>query len=205
MDIFANLGGITRQVAGGERDGKATRIVIAERDFPSPPYDVWDALTNPERIPRWLLPVRGELRLGGRYELEGNASGTITDCEPPRHLAATWEYGGEVSWIDVVLTGADDDGTHLRLEHSAHTDDDRWIEFGPGAVGVGWDLAFLGLAEHLVTRASVQHDESAPSPELITFMRMSSDDWCRASIEAGTPAEEARAAADRTTAAYTGS
>ena len=29
--------------------------------------DVWDACTNPERIPRWFLPVSGDLRLGGRY------------------------------------------------------------------------------------------------------------------------------------------
>ena len=92
----------------------------------------------------------------------------------------------------------------MRLEHTAHVDDDRWAEFGPGAVGVGWDLSLFGLAEHLATGAPVHHDESAPSPDLVTFMRLSSDDWCRASIEAGTPADEARAAADRTSAAYTG-
>jgi uncharacterized protein YndB with AHSA1/START domain len=204
MDIVTSMGAVTRHVGAGERDGRATRIVVAERSYPSPPHDVWDALTNPERIPRWLLPVTGELRLGGRYQLEGNAGGTITDCEPPRHLAATWEYDGDVSWVDVRLTDTDDDGTQLRLEHTAHVDDDRWAEFGPGAVGVGWDLSLLGLAEHLVTGAPVHHDESAPSPEVIACMRLSSDGWCRASIEAGTPAGEARAAADRTIAAYTG-
>ena len=204
MDIITSFGAVTRQVAAGERDGRATRIVVVERSYPSPPDDVWDAITNPERIPRWLLPITGDLRPGGRYQLDGNAGGTINECQPPRHLAATWEYDGDVSWIDVRLTDADEDGTHLRLEHTAHVDDDRWTEFGPGAVGVGWDLAILGLAEHLVTRASVHHDESAPSPEIITYMGLSSDDWCRASVEAGTPADEARAAADRTTAAYTG-
>ncbi len=204
MDIVESIGAINRQVVTGERDGRATRVVVAERSYPSPPDDVWDAITNPERIPRWLVPITGELRLGGRYQLEGNAGGTITDCEPPRHLAATWEYDGDVSWVDVRLTDAGEDGTHLRLEHTAHVGDDRWAEFGPGAVGVGWDLSILGLAEYLAEGASAHHDESVPSPELITFMRLSSDDWCRASIEAGTPADEARAAADRTIAAYTG-
>ena len=31
-------------------------------------------------------------------------------------------------------------GTRLELEHIAHVDDERWAEFGPGAVGIGWDL-----------------------------------------------------------------
>jgi uncharacterized protein YndB with AHSA1/START domain len=44
--------------------------------YAAPVEDVWDACTNPARIPRWFLPVSGELRLGGRYQLEGNAGGT---------------------------------------------------------------------------------------------------------------------------------
>ena len=48
--------------------------------------DLWDACTNAERIPRWFLPVSGELRDGGRYQLEGNAGGTIERCDPPTRL-----------------------------------------------------------------------------------------------------------------------
>ena len=48
--------------------------------------DVWDACTNPERIPRWFVPVSGDLRLGGRYQIEGNASGTIERCDPAGEL-----------------------------------------------------------------------------------------------------------------------
>ena len=44
---------------------------------------MWDACTDPERIGRWFLPVSGDLRLGGRYQLEGNAGGEILRCEPP--------------------------------------------------------------------------------------------------------------------------
>ncbi|NED57183.1 polyketide cyclase, partial [Micromonospora aurantiaca] len=57
--------------------------------------DLWDAVTNPERIPRWFLPISGDLRLGGRYQLEGNAGGTIETCDPPKGYSATWEYGGQ--------------------------------------------------------------------------------------------------------------
>ena len=115
-----------------------------------------DALTNPERIPRWFLPVSGDLRLGGRYQLEGNAGGEITACDPPHHLALTWEFGGEVTSVDVRLAEEPGGGTRLRLEHAGHVDDERWAEFGPGAVGVGWDLGLLGLDQHRITGGSVE-------------------------------------------------
>ena len=31
-------------------------------------------------------PISGDLRLGGRYQLQGNAGGEILVCEPPQHL-----------------------------------------------------------------------------------------------------------------------
>ena len=65
--------------------------------------DLWDVLTNAERIPRWFLPISGELELGGRYQLEGNAGGVITACEPPLHFTVTWEFGRDVSWAEVRL------------------------------------------------------------------------------------------------------
>jgi hypothetical protein len=36
------------------------------------------------------MPISGDLRVGGRYRLEGNASGTIERWDPPRSFAATW-------------------------------------------------------------------------------------------------------------------
>ncbi len=165
---------------------------------------MWDALTDADRIPRWFLPISGDLRLGGRYQLEGNAGGTITTCEPPEHLAVTWEFGGGTTWVDVRLTaGADPGSTVLRLEHIAPVDGlDQWDEFGPGAVGVGWDLTLWGLATHLVTGEPVTPELGDPTA--LEMMRHSSDAWGRAAIAAGAPVDVAEAAAARTTAAYTG-
>lgn len=201
MDFIGAVGAVRREVVPTTHEGKPARMVVAERSYDAEVDDVWDALTNPERIPRWFLPISGDLRVGGRYQLEGQAGGTITACERPRHLAVTWEYDGEVSWVDVHLSAASD-GTTLRLEHIAHVDDKKWDEYGPGAVGVGWDLTIVALAEHLETGEQVVPDLS--NADALDFIRGSSDDWCRASIEAGTPAEEATAAAPRTAAAYTG-
>ena len=121
------------------------------------------------------MPISGDLHVDGHYQLEGNAGGTITTCEPPEHLAVTWEFDGAVSWVDVYLTPSDAE-TVLRLEHVALVEDfdDKWDEFGPGAVGVGWDSALLGLAEHLATGEAVNPDFADPA--LLEFMRRSSDD-----------------------------
>jgi hypothetical protein len=138
--------------------------------------------------------------------LEGNAGGTIERCDPPKRLAATWEYGGDVSWIELRLSPEPDGGTRFELEHTAHVDDDRWAEFGPGAVGVGWDTALMGLATHLSSGQAVDPQEAAAwvaSDEGRQFTSLSSQWWCDASVAAGTDAVDAQAAADRTTAAYT--
>ncbi len=205
-DIAGHIGAVTRKLETRVRDGRPAQVVIAARVYDTTVDDLWDALTNRERIPRWFLPVSGELRLGGRYQLEGNAGGTITRCEPPRVVAMTWEFGGDVSWVEVTLDPTADGRAHLHLEHMAHVPGPRWDEFGPGAVGVGWDLTLFGLANHVTSGAAKPDNPMAwlMSDEGKSFVRRSSDDWCRASIAAGTGEAAARAAAARTTAAYTG-
>jgi uncharacterized protein YndB with AHSA1/START domain len=206
-DIAAQVGAIERRVSTEDRGGRPARVVQASRVYTTTIEDTWDAFTNPERIPRWFLPVSGDLRLGGRYQLEGNAGGEITTCEPPRHLALTWEFGGETSWVDVRLVEEGEARTRLELRHVSHEDDERWAQFGPGAAGVGWDLALFGLDQHLATNATMHLAAAAAwavSDEGKDFMRRSSERWGAASIASGIPADAARAAAARTTAFYTG-
>lgn len=212
IDVDEAAGLVAREVRTGERDGTETRVVVATRVYDTDIDDCWDALTCAERIPRWFLPVEGELRLGGRYQLQGNAGGTITTCSPPRHLALTWEMMGQVSWVDVRLEAVEPQRTRLTLEHTALVGPEStefWDRFGPGAVGVGWDLTLLGLGEHLATGAAVALEEGggqawAASDAGKRFTVLCSDAWGEASIAWGTEPEQARAAAGRTTAFYTG-
>ena len=206
LDGTEHINAATRRV-GSEtfRAGEARTVTIA-RIYDAPVADVWDACTNPERIPRWFLPVSGELREGGRYQVEGNAGGLIEHCEPPRRFTATWEFGGQVSWIELRLSEAAGGGTRFELEHIAHVDD-HWAQFGPGAVGVGWDLALLGLTRHLATGAAVDPEAGAAFPaseEGRRFIEQSSRDWGEAAIAAGDDPADATAAAERTFAFYTG-
>lgn len=207
VDPSAYIGAIVREVARREYEGKPARVVMASRSYDTTIEDLWDALTSAERIPRWFLPVSGELRLGGRYQLEGNAGGEIRRCEPPRLLDVTWEFGGGISWLTVTLSDDPGGGTRLKLEHIAPVEGDFWDRFGPGAVGVGWDLALMGLALYLASGAAVDRREAeAWSASAVgkDFMRRSSEKWGEASIRAGTDEAAARAAAARATAFYCG-
>jgi uncharacterized protein YndB with AHSA1/START domain len=206
LDVVRQIGAVVREVASREHEGRPARVVVATRSYDTTVEDVWDAVTNAERIPRWFLPVTGDLRPGGHYQFEGNAGGTITRCEPPRLLAVTWEMGGLPSWLTISLAEDPAGGTRLELEHVVHVGD-FWNQFGPGAVGVGWDLALMGLGQHLATGATVDRKEAAvwlASDEGKDFVGRNSEEWCKASIAAGTDEAAARAAAARTTAFYRG-
>jgi len=208
-DTTTVTGGVsdTRRTLGTRtlEAGEATVATIS-RVYPTTVDDLWNACTDPERLPRWFLPVSGELVVGGKYQLQGNANGTVERCDAPHSFAATWEFGGEVSWIEVTLT-PEGDAARLTLEHIAHVDDERWSQYGPGAVGVGWDLSLIGLAQHIATGESVDPAAAeawSMSPEGIVVVTAASEAWGEASIARGTPADAARAAAARTTAFYTG-
>ena len=207
FDVGRLIGAVSREITTRDYEGRAARVLVATRVYDTTQDDLWDALTNPERIPRWFLPIEGDLRPGGTYQLTGNAGGQILRCEAPRHLALTWSMQGQVSWVNVDLSPEPSGGTRLRLEHIAHVPDEFWDQFGPGAVGVGWDQAMLGLGRHLAGERKLDpHAFMAwvSSDEGRTFIRQSSDAWCASSIAAGTDAAAARAAGERTRAFYTG-
>ena len=204
IDPVATAGLMTREVRTGSRDGAPTKIAIARRTYPVSQADLWDALTNPERIPRWFLPVSGELKVGGRYQLEGNAGGVIERCAEPESFAVTWEFGEMMSWLAVTLT-PDGQGTRLELAHEAHVDPAMWGQFGPGAVGVGWDLGLMGLGLHLETGGQVDPATAVTfpaSPEGAEFIRLAAAGWAEAAIADGDEPGPAREAAARTAAFY---
>src|SRR4051812_43724672 len=91
----------TARAVEGDGDGDKT-VVALTRTYDADIADVWDAVTDPERLSRWFLPVEGDLRLGGTYQLKGNAGGTILACEPPRRLLVTWVFAPEPTENDIT-------------------------------------------------------------------------------------------------------
>ncbi|MFI8073300.1 SRPBCC family protein [Streptomyces sp. NPDC086033] len=193
----------TRRVESGE-----ARTVLLRRTYDAEIADVWDAVTSPERIARWFMPVSGELKVGGRYQLEGNAGGEILECVEPERLRVSWLYGPDpgFSEVEVRLTPGNGERTVLELEHVAVVPDDFWDQFGPGAVGVGWDLGLYGLALHLAGGGLSQEEAATwhTTPEGSAFITGSGEGWGEAYAASGADQETATRTAAATIAFYTG-
>lgn len=206
-DAIDQVLAVTRRLGLERQDGEDMRVVIASQTYDAAVDDVWEAVTNPERLPRWFAPVTGEFRQGGTYQVEGNAGGTILSCERPHQLEVTWEFGGSVSWVRLSLTEEPDAaGTTLELRHTLPVND-HWRKFGAGATGIGWDLSLLGLRTHLSGAGPVDHAEMeawSTSDEGREFMTRCSDGWLAAAIAGGEDEAAATAAAAACAAFYTG-
>ena len=205
FDPAAHLSAVSRRVSALDREGEPARAVTLSRSFEATAPDLWDAVTNSERLPRWFAPVSGDLEAGGRYQVEGNAGGVITECEPPSRFALTWEFGEDASWVEVSVADEGAGRARLTLTHTMRPSE-HWDTYGPGATGVGWELGLLGLALHLADPAAPKPDEAAfaASPDGRAFIAGSSRGWERAAVAAGADPGAARMAAKRTTAFYTG-
>jgi uncharacterized protein YndB with AHSA1/START domain len=207
IDIVREIEAVQREVGEGRLPAGVGRAIRLRRDYDAAIEDVWDALTNPERIGRWFLPISGDYRLGGRYQFEGNAGGEILACERPNRLKVTWVYGqptsdDAVSELEVRLSSTDDGATRFELEHTAVVPDEMWAEYGPGAVGVGWDQGLLGLSLHL-RGGSVEDPEAWQlSAEGREFATKSSQAWGEANRASGADPEAVARGVANSTAFY---
>lgn len=205
IDVENQLEQLERSVSWPQRDGRPAPAITLARSFQATVADLWQAITDGARIAHWFLPVSGQLQQGGRFSLQDNADGTILACRPLSHLGLTWEFGGDLSWVDVDVAAADAGRASLRLTHTSHLSD-QWTSYGPGAAGVGWELGLVGLAIHLAQPHEPKLDGAAfvVSPEGKALIRGSSERWAQAAVAAGEAAGPAQAAAERTSAFYTG-
>lgn len=210
MDYTNAKGADSKSVEDRLHEGQMSRVVVASRVYPTDREDLWNALTDLERIPRWFSPVTGDLQLGGQFQVENNAGGKILTCVPPESFDVTWEFGGQVSWVCVRLT-EEGEKTRLKLEHIIPKDpqaEEHWKKYGPGATGVGWDLAFWGMALHCEIEGGV-FDKDAVMAWLGTddgkaFMRAMAEEWGAAHKTSGEEADVADTMAKNTGDAYTG-
>jgi len=105
------------------------------RTFAVPAERVWRALTDPAALAAWFWPQRFatttevDLRVGGRYRIDGTAvgmavSGEYVTVEPPNKLVFTWRWDGEPgeTLVTIELTPVAA-GTELALRHERFTDD----------------------------------------------------------------------------------
>lgn len=189
IDILEHINAVQRDVS---RTGE-TVTVLMRRSYQAEPAEVWDALTDPERMQRWLMPISGDLKVGGSFQLQGNAGGEILECDPPKRFKVT--FGGENSLLEVRLSPGVGSATDLELEHSMGESPE--IPAAPGGsgalwVGPGWDGALLGLALYVTGQLPADADpvEMANSPEVVDYNEQSVRAWIEAIRASGTTTED---------------
>jgi uncharacterized protein YndB with AHSA1/START domain len=191
IDTTNQIDTIHREVAKKQAEAGEVVSVLLRRSYDTSIEDVWSAVTDPQRIKRWFMPVSGDLREGGDFALEGNASGKILRCDPPKLLRTT--FGDESSIVEVRLTANGEDGTTLELEHSVPM---AMAGSGAGAlyVGPGWDGAVMGLGLYLAGTFTDDPVAAANSPEVIAFNGESIEKWSAVVEASGTATPEELAA-----------
>jgi len=211
MIVEDALGAEFRELDEREHNGKPARVVAASRIYSTTQSDLWDAITNKDRLSRWFAPVEGTLEQGGRYKIKGNAKGKILWCEPHNGFDVTWVFFFNTSWVTARLA-AEDNGTRLTIEHIMHKSymsERHWKKYGPGATGVGWDLWFMALGIHLKEGGELinrsDHDAWEKTAEAKTFLRACAASWGESHIAAGENSESAKAMATATANFYAGS
>jgi uncharacterized protein YndB with AHSA1/START domain len=180
IDIPQQIDAIDRTVSRTPReDGGENVTVLARRTYRAEMEDTWSALTDPSRVARWFMPLSGDLRKGGSFQLEGNASGDILECDRPRRFRVT--FGSETSFLEVRLS-PDGEGTALELEHTVPIE---MAQSGAGAlwVGPGWDGGLLALGLYLAGEVADDPVAAASSPEAMAFSKESVQAWA-AAVEA---------------------
>jgi uncharacterized protein YndB with AHSA1/START domain len=192
IDITHQLDAIHREVARRPVDGGEGIGVLLRQTYRAPADEVWDAVTDPGRIERWFLPLKGDLRVGGSFQLEGNAGGEILECARPRLLRVT--FGGPASVVELRLSPSEDGGTVFALEHTVPIE---MAGSGAGAlyVGPGWDGAFLALDLFLRGEVAADPVAAADSPEGLEFSARSVEVWTAVVTASGTATADEIAAA----------
>jgi uncharacterized protein YndB with AHSA1/START domain len=118
------------------RDGQ--HVLVQTREFHAPIEDVWAAVTEPDRLARWIGTWEGDPASGSvqfRMLFEGDHPGetmTIRVCEPPHRLHMTSQFGDQVWLLELDLSHADG-VTTLTFAQPGVTAEQV------GDVGPGWD------------------------------------------------------------------
>jgi uncharacterized protein YndB with AHSA1/START domain len=109
------------RVLGALRAADGSGVVHLEDRYATDAPDLWSALTEPERLARWLGDVDGDLRVGGEFRARFFASGWEGTCRvevcdaPTRLVVRTTSPDQPDGVIEATLT-PDGDGTVLVIE-----------------------------------------------------------------------------------------
>jgi uncharacterized protein YndB with AHSA1/START domain len=133
------------RILGALRPVDADKGAVRIHDFFTTGVDdLWSALTEPERLARWIADVEGDLSVGGEFNARFTSSwegpGRVDVCEPPHRLLLTMNPGEEDETVIEALLNAEGGGTRLVIEERGLPID------GLASHGAGWQAHIEDLA-----------------------------------------------------------
>jgi uncharacterized protein YndB with AHSA1/START domain len=155
--------------ATGRKDSRDPSWVVFSRTFRAPVEDVWAAVTEPDRLERWIGtwggdPASGQVLFTMTAEGEGTQPvvNVIEECRPPYLLQVSFTEEGQPWVLRLELREADGVTT---LDFAQRiTDPELGASYGPGweyyldrlvvaqeggdAATVQWDDYFPGMSDH---------------------------------------------------------
>jgi uncharacterized protein YndB with AHSA1/START domain len=157
----------TPRILGSVRVMNGAATVHVEDRYDATIADLWSAITEPERLARWIAEVDGDLRPGGlfqaRFTTGWEGPGRVDVCDPPRRFNVTLSpEQADQTEIEAVLA-ADGEPTHLVVEERGLPID------GSPSYGAAWQAQIQDLAAYLAGRPA--RDLKARWAELVPVYR----------------------------------
>ena len=147
----------------GSVDGAG--VVRMEDHYDTGIDDLWSALTDPQRLARWIADVEGDLRVGGEFRASFTSgwegSGRVDVCEPPRRLRVIMAPGQKDQTVIEAKLVAEGGQTSLVVEERGLPLDEL------AAHGAGWQAHVEDLGADLARRERTDwrtHGPSSPPP-----------------------------------------
>lgn len=109
--------------------------------------DLWSAVTEPDRLARWIAVVDGDFRVGGtiyaRFTSTAEGPGRIDVCEAPHHLLVTMHDGTDEEAVIEAHLESEGERTRLVVE-------ERGLPLGVlYKHGAGWQAHIEDLSRYL--------------------------------------------------------
>ncbi|NSL87355.1 SRPBCC family protein [Chitinophaga solisilvae] len=129
---------------------EAPQPLIVERTFRAPVKQVWEALTDAEKMKKWYFDVPDfKPETGNTFTFTGEDKGItylhlcrVTEVIPEKKLSYTWKYDGyEGESLLTFELFPEGDHTRLRLTHAGlHTFPQHNPSFARNSFQGGWDF-----------------------------------------------------------------
>lgn len=178
--------------------------VMVDRVVPASPAEVYRAWTTPEGFREALgLPLRIELRPGGKYEIEfvpdapegqrGSEGCSVLSFLPERLVSFTWnappQFGAlrdERTFVVVTMNAVGPSATKVSLAHQGFGDGERWAAVRE-YFAKAWPAVLDAMGKAFEAKHGFGAEAPGQTPQFVYTIRLARADLLK---DGGTPEEQ---------------